>query len=59
MKSGYRVINSVSNGATAIEVINNEKENHIMNLGWIYLRTAYYTKDKSTVGVWKLKQLKN
>lgn len=59
MKAGYNIVNSISIGNTAIEVLNRQDSNDIINLGWMYLKTAYIYKSESTVGVWKLKQLKN
>jgi hypothetical protein len=59
MKAGYNIVNSISSGNTVIEVINHQDSNDIINLGWMYLRTAYIYKSKATVGVWKPKQLKN
>ena len=59
MKAGYSVIHSVINGDKLIEVINRPIINTVINLGWIFPQTAYKKKDENTVGVWKLKQLKN
>lgn len=59
MEAGYRVIDAVGKGDTICEVRNNHKSNEVINLGWIFPNSAYKTKDNNSVGVWKLKQIKN
>ena len=59
MKAGYYTSNVISEGNSVIEVINNSESNLVMNLGWIYMKTLIALKSKNTIGVWKLKQLKN
>jgi hypothetical protein len=59
MKAGYTILNAVSNYDNIVEVINHEKNNEVVYLGWINTVTPYKTKSKESVGVWKLKKLKN
>lgn len=59
MKAGYKIIDGLSSYDKIMEVINNEKTNEIIHLGWINPITAYKQKGSETVGVWKLKNLKN
>ena len=58
MKAGFTISNGISVIDNVIEVRNNPVSNHVFNLGWIFEKTAYITKDKYTVGVWRRKQLK-
>ena len=59
MKAGYTVKNASITGDKLIEVINYQHSNTVLNMGWFYTETPYKLKDENTVGVWKLKQLKN
>ena len=59
MKAGYTVSNVSFTGSKIVEVINYEHSNRVLNMGWIFPKTPYKTKDENTVGVWKIKQLKN
>ena len=58
MKTGFEIINAVHKGDNIIEVINHQEDNSVVNLGWIFPKTAYIGKNHETVGVWKIKQLK-
>jgi hypothetical protein len=59
MKTGYTILNAVSNYDNIIEVVNHEKRNEIVHLGWINTVSAYRCRTKETVGVWKIVKLKN
>lgn len=59
MKAGYTILNSVMDIDKIIEVINYEKKSEIVHLGWTITSSPYKLRSHETVGVWKLKQLKN
>ena len=59
MKAGYKVIDGLNSYDNILEVINKQKTNEIIHLGWINPFTAYKLRSYETVGVWKLKKLKN
>jgi hypothetical protein len=59
MKAGYTILNGVMNYDKIVEVINHEKINQVVNLGWLITASPYKLRSHETVGVWKLKQLKN
>lgn len=59
MKAGYKVIDGLNSYDKILEVINKQKTNEIIHLGWISPITAYKCKSNDTVGVWKLKKIKN
>ena len=59
MKAGYTVVNTSIRGDKLIEVINYERTNKVVNMGWIFTETPYKLKDSNTVGIWKLKHFKN
>ena len=59
MKAGYTVVNTLMIGDKLIEVINYERTNKVLNMGWIFPETPYKLKDENTVGIWKLKHFKN
>ena len=59
MKTGYTILNGVGKGDNIIEVMNHLETNQVVNLGWIFPKTAYSFRTKDTVGVWKIKKLKN
>lgn len=59
MEAGYTVVNAVSGYDNIVELINHESKNQIVLLGWINKLNAYKLKSNETVGVWKLKKLKN
>lgn len=58
MKAGFKIMNAISKGHTTVEVRNDPVLNHVFNLGWMFEKTAYTTKDENTVGIWRRKQLK-
>ena len=59
MKEGYTILNAIMRGDNVIEVINHSDRNEVVNLGWVFPKTAYIAKNNKSVGVWKPKKLKN
>lgn len=59
MKSRYTILNAVMNYDNIVEVINHQTKNQVVNLGWLIPSSPYKLKNHETVGVWKIKKLKN
>ena len=59
MKSRYTILNAVMNYDNIVEVINHQTKNQVVNLGWLMTSSPYKLKNYETVGVWKIKKLKN